>query len=45
MTSGKSASFSLLVVTRDPGKEETLGPHSVVMLHSDMCSVLGKIRF
>jgi len=45
MTSGKSASFSLLVVTRDPGKEEMLGLHSVVLLLSDMCSVLGKILF
>jgi hypothetical protein len=26
MTKGKSAFFSLLVVTRDPGKEEMLGP-------------------
>jgi hypothetical protein len=45
MTSGESASFSVLVVTGDPGKEETLGPRSVVVLHSDMCSVLGQIRF
>lgn len=45
MTSVKSASFPLLVVTRDPGEEEMLGSHRVVLLLSDVCSVLGKIRF
>ena len=44
MTSGKSTSFPVLIVTRNPGTEETLGPHSVVLLHNAMCSVLRQIR-